>query len=216
VFKGRTNRYRNSAPRILPGRSLNAGRPQSAMYAALAAAPLLLVGCQPNTPGEQDPGPRPNVSSDADARAELRPVPGQEVGGVVEFTAAAPGVEVHAQLTGLRPGRYGFHIHEVGDCSDPGTTAGEHFSPSDRPHGSPAAPPAARHAGDLGNIQADESGHAELRLDVAQLEIEGERGILGRSVVLHGGEDDFETQPDGDAGDPIACGVIRAARASFE
>lgn len=242
---GTKDRYRNSASHDAPGPLPNAHGRQSARHGAFAlglAVSLLLLGCQPNEPGEQDQGlpPEPEVSSDrppplsgaadaasaltgrpvvsseADARADLRPVPGRDVRGAVEFTEADAGVQVYARMTGLEPGRYGFHVHEVADCSDPGTTAGGHFSPEDNPHGSPDAAPTARHAGDLGNITVDESGRAELRLGVAELEVEGERGVLGRSVVLHEGEDDLETQPDGDAGDPIACGVIRAVAAITE
>ncbi len=159
---------------------------------------------------------RMSSSPDTAAFAELQAVPGQEVRGTVEFVTVPAGVEVHARLTGLAPGAYGFHVHEVGDCTDPGETAGGHFSPQDNPHGSPLAPPATRHAGDLGNIVADASGDAELRMEMAGLEIEGERGVVGRSVVLHEGEDDLETQPDGDAGDPIACGVIRATATRWQ
>ncbi len=159
------------------------------------------------------PASRGPSSSSAGAYAELRPVPGREARGTVEFVPTPTGVRVHARLTGLAPGPHGFHVHEVGDCTDPGETAGGHFSPQDNPHGSPLASPAGRHAGDLGNIVANESGDAQLMVEVTGLEIEGARGVVGLSVVLHEGEDDLETQPTGDAGDPIACGVIHAGAA---
>jgi superoxide dismutase, Cu-Zn family len=159
------------------------------------------------------PASRGPSSASAGAYAELQPVPGREARGTVEFVPTPTGVRVHARLTGLAPGAHGIHVHEVGNCTDPGETAGGHFSPQDNPHGSPLASPARRHAGDLGNIVANETGDAQLMMEVAGLEVEGARGVVGLSVVLHGGEDDFETQPDGDAGDPIACGVIHAGAA---
>lgn len=233
--------WRNAVPHDAHGSPRHLLRTWSMGRAAVAAglAVVLLTACQPDPADRQDAGfpPDPGAPlveqpadqpvatadtdaaptgrapslSDAGAYAELQPVPGQEARGTVEFATAPAGVHVHARLTGLAPGSYGFHVHEVGDCTDPGETAGGHFSPQDNPHGSPLAPPAARHAGDLGNVVADATGDAELRVEMAGLEVDGERGVVGRSVVLHEGEDDFETQPDGDAGDPVACGVIHAA-----
>src|SRR5690606_24833693 len=115
-------------------------------------------------------------------------------------------------MTGLAPGQHGIHVHENGDCSGPAAEgAGDHLNPDGAEHGAPSDDPAARHAGDLGNITADASGDAELNLTVDGLMIEGERGVAGKAIIVHSGEDDFSTQPSGESGDPVSCGVIEAS-----
>ena len=148
------------------------------------------------------------------ATAELLPTTGNEARGSVTFTVmeGMEGVHIEARLAGLSPGQHGFHIHEFGDCSAPdGSSAGEHFAPDGTPHGSPDDPPAERHAGDLGNIEAGANGEAVfMRHDGLVSLLHGPPSILGKAIVVHEGPDDFETQPSGDAGSPIACGVIEA------
>src|SRR5881398_2963674 len=93
----------------------------------------------------------------------LHPTAGNKVSGTVTFTPVADGVQVHAEITGLTPGKHGFHIHEFGDCSAAdASSAGSHFNPMKKPHGAPDA--AERHAGDLGNLEADSTGKAHLEL----------------------------------------------------
>ena len=118
-------------------------------------------------------------------------------------------MRVVADIEGLTPGDHGFHVHEFGDCSAPdGTSAGAHFNPTKKPHGAPDN--AERHVGDLGNITADESGKAHYdRIDTV-IELNGENTIVGRSVIVHAKADDFVSQPAGNAGSRIACGVIEA------
>jgi Cu-Zn family superoxide dismutase len=118
---------------------------------------------------------------------------------------------VSANVSGLPPGEHGFHIHEVGDCSDPQfETAGAHFNPGGQPHGDPAVEP--HHAGDLGNLTAAEQGGASFSLRRTELTLdEGGLSILGRAVILHRDPDQFGVQPDGAAGPRIACGVIELA-----
>lgn len=141
------------------------------------------------------------------AKAELYPTKGSKVHGVVEFTEVKGGVLVRAEVSGLSPGNHGFHIHEFGDCSAPdGASAGGHFNPERQPHGGPHG--GKRHVGDLGNLKAGRDGKAEyLRLD-KHLQFDGKRGILGRAVIVHAGEDDLKSQPTGGAGGRVACGVI--------
>ena len=143
----------------------------------------------------------------APAKAVLSPTEGNDVRGEVTFTPVEGGVLVRAELTGLSPGAHGFHVHEKGDCSAPdGTSAGGHFNPGGHEHGGPTDE--ARHAGDLGNIVADESGRAVLeRLDPV-LSLTGEDSIVGRGVIVHASEDDLKSQPTGGAGARQACGVI--------
>jgi superoxide dismutase, Cu-Zn family len=135
------------------------------------------------------------------------PTQGNTVTGIVTFTASEGGIKVIADLQGLSPGKHGIHIHECGDCSaTDGTSAGGHFNPLSKTHGAPMD--AMRHEGDMGNIVADASGKAHLEYIDTMIALEGENSIIGRSVIIHKNEDDFKTQPTGNAGARVACGVI--------
>ncbi len=146
----------------------------------------------------------------ADAVAVLIPTDDQMVSGVVTFTETAGGVRVIADIAGLPPGPHGFHLHTYGDCrSGNGALAGGHFNPGNQSHGGPADE--KRHAGDLGNALADQNGNADLDMVNPLISIQGPNGVVGRSVVVHALEDDFTTQPDGAAGERLACGAIGIA-----
>ena len=112
-------------------------------------------------------------------------------------------------VTGLTDGDHGFHIHEKGDFSAPdASSAGAHFNPTNAAHGGPAAP--VHHAGDFGNL-GSKGGIAHLQLDVAGISLgTGPSSIMGRAVVVHEKADDFTTQPTGNAGARVGCGVIRS------
>ena len=142
----------------------------------------------------------------------LHPTAGNKVTGVVTFTPLSDGVQVHAEITGLTPGKHGFHVHEFGDCSAvDASSAGAHFNPTNQPHAAPDA--TARHVGDMGNIEADTSGAAKLDyLDHHMSLANDDRSILGRSVVVHAKADDLKSQPAGDSGARVACGVIGRAK----
>jgi Cu-Zn family superoxide dismutase len=144
--------------------------------------------------------------------AVLVPTQGNDVRGTVKFTKVAGGVRVVADITGLKPGEHGFHIHEFGDASSAdGMAAGGHFNPAKENHGAPTA--AVRHAGDLGNIKADANGRATLDQVDAKLSLDGAASIIGRAVVVHANPDDLTTQPTGNAGGRVAVGVIGVAKA---
>ncbi len=143
----------------------------------------------------------------AKAVALLKPAAGSSVEGEVTFTNATGGTRVVVALKGLSPGKHGFHVHEFGDCSAPDfSSAGGHFNPSGDPHAAPKD--AARHAGDLGNVEADASGVARLDYVDAKLAFEGPTSVLGRGVIVHASPDDLKTQPTGNAGGRLACGVV--------
>jgi superoxide dismutase, Cu-Zn family len=145
------------------------------------------------------------------AIAVLHPTTGSNVAGTVTFTASGDSVKVVADITGLTPGKHGFHIHEFGDCSDPkAVSAGGHFNPGHKQHGAPDA--AERHAGDLGNMEADASGKAHLELTDRVMKLSGSDSIIGHAVIVHEKADDLKTQPTGDAGGRLACGVIGVAK----
>ena len=142
-----------------------------------------------------------------EAYADIHPTQGNHVEGRVVFQLEDSGVRVTAHIRGLKPGDHGLHIHESGDCSAPdGSSAGGHFNPDNQPHGAPDSP--KRHVGDLGNITANEDGFAVYDKFDALLKLEGESSIIGRAVIVHADPDDFVTQPTGNAGGRIGCGVI--------
>lgn len=145
----------------------------------------------------------------ASATAALRPASGSKVQGNVKFTQVGERVRVQGEVTGMAPGPKGFHIHEKGDCSDPkALSAGGHFNPGKHKHGGPGI--AERHAGDLGNITADQNGRASFNMMVDGISVrrDGPDGIIGRGLVVHAGPDDLKTDPTGNSGDRHACGVI--------
>jgi superoxide dismutase, Cu-Zn family len=137
----------------------------------------------------------------------LHPTLGNTVSGAVIFTKTDGGVKVVADVNGLTPGKHGFHIHECGDCSAAdGSSAGGHFNPMGASHGAPMD--MTRHAGDMGNLIADESGKAHLEYVDPDMALEGTHSIIGRSIIVHKSEDDLKTQPTGNAGARVSCGVI--------
>ncbi len=145
------------------------------------------------------------------AVAVLHPTKGHSVSGIVWFEVVKNGVRVIADVSGLTPGKHGFHIHEFGDCSaDDGTSTGGHFSPGGMPHGMPSS--TKRHVGDLGNIEADKNGKAHLDYVDSTISLKGTNSIIGRGVIVHEKEDDLKTQPTGAAGARFACGVIGIAK----
>jgi Cu-Zn family superoxide dismutase len=145
------------------------------------------------------------------AIAVLHPTQGSKVQGTVRFTEQGNSVKIVAHVEGLSPGqKHAIHVHEFGDCSTAdAASAGSHYNPEKHEHGLPDKD--KRHAGDLGNLQADTSGKAHLELTVNNITIGGNKNpVLGRAVIVHAKPDDGG-QPVGNAGGRIACGVIGAA-----
>jgi Cu-Zn family superoxide dismutase len=141
------------------------------------------------------------------AIAVITPTQGNKVAGKVTFVKVSDGVKVEADITGLAPGKHGFHIHEFGDISSPdGKSLGGHFNPGNHQHGGPDAKD--HHSGDLGNLDADASGHATVSFLSKDLKLDGGETILGRGIVIHEKGDDFKTQPTGNAGGRVGVGVI--------
>ena len=143
------------------------------------------------------------------ATCKLESKSGSQVTGTVTFMKMGDDVHVVADITGLKPGKHGFHIHEKGDCSSgDGMSAGGHFNPTGKPHGNPALPD--HHAGDMPQLVADASGNASLstQLDVMTIG-SGATDIVGKAVIVHKDPDDYVTQPTGNSGARVACGIIR-------
>jgi superoxide dismutase, Cu-Zn family len=143
------------------------------------------------------------------ATAVLEATKGNTASGTVKFVQKGDKVAVTASVSGLAPGGHGFHIHEKGDCSSgDGVSAGGHFNPQAKPHAQPTT--ADRHAGDMPMLVADASGNATLTVELDVIAIgTGATDIVGRGVIVHKDPDDFKTQPTGNSGARVACGVIR-------
>jgi Cu-Zn family superoxide dismutase len=150
----------------------------------------------------------PNITA---AIVVLTPTQGNDVHGTIKFSKVAGGIRVVADVTGLKPGLHGFHVHDYGDItSNNADSAGGHFNPAHEIHGGP--PAEHRNVGDLGNINADASGHATIDYVNEKLAFEGPASIIGRAVVIHADPDDYNAQPGGNAGAKIAYGVIGIAK----
>jgi Cu-Zn family superoxide dismutase len=134
---------------------------------------------------------------------------GTAIAGTVSFQDVKAGLKVTAKLSGLTPGEHGFHIHQFGSCADAGKASGGHFNPMDSPHGFlPKDGLRKAHAGDMGNITAAADGTAVLELTLPRISLSaGKFDVAGRAVIIHEKADDF-SQPLGNAGGRIGCGVI--------
>lgn len=142
------------------------------------------------------------------AMATMAPTANQTAKGTVHFTELGDGsVDVSVDLTNVPPGTHGFHVHDKGDCGDNGNAAGGHFNPTAAQHGAPNA--TSHHAGDFGNVTADASGNVKTKFNTRAVTVSpSSSSAVGHAVVLHGKEDDLTTQPTGNAGPRIACGVV--------
>lgn len=140
------------------------------------------------------------------AVAELKSLDGSTK-GMVTFKQIDKALTVTVDVTGLTPGSHGFHVHQYGDCTAAdGSSAGGHFVGTGELHAGPEAD--KRHIGDLGNLIADNNMEVKVSFDDEKITLSGEDSIIGRAVVIHAGKDDMTSQPSGDAGGRIACGVI--------
>lgn len=150
------------------------------------------------------------MTGSPEAVCQISGLDNSQIKGKATFTQEADDVLVEVELDGLSPGKHGIHIHEHGDCGGvSGASAGGHFDVLKHNHG--AAGMVDSHEGDLGNIVADSKGHARLSLADKWLRLSGDQSILGRSIVVHAGEDDQVSQPAGNSGARVACGLITAA-----
>ena len=177
--------------------------------ALVLATGLAAWAAEQNPPAK--PAAKPAGGPVTHAVAVLHPAKDGKVEGTLHFRKEAAGVKVTGKVTGLAPGNHGFHIHEFGDCSAAGfTSAGGHFNPAGNPHGGPKD--AKRHEGDMGNVEAGADGSATIDYTDNELRFEGSQSILGRGVIVHANPDDFKTQPTGNAGGRVACGVVGVAK----
>jgi superoxide dismutase, Cu-Zn family len=167
-------------------------------HVAAASIAVLLAACQ-TTPDE------PLM-----ATAGLSPTKGNKTRGEATFEEAGASVRVVIFVEGLKPDQeHGLHIHEKGDCSSgDGMSAGAHFDPHGKPHGIPGSKDS--HAGDLPALKANKAGRANINVELDTISLKpGPTNIIGRAVIVHAAPDDYKTQPTGNAGARLACGVIQ-------
>lgn len=162
---------------------------------------VLVAGCA------HDRAETPSVES---AQAELRDSGGRLVAHATA-NRAGPGVRVALEVSGLAPGSYGVHLHEIGRCDPPGfTSAGGHWNPTGRQHG--GLNPQGPHKGDLPNLAVGTNGRGTLAFTVPDAAFARGSGALldddGAAVVIHAGPDDYRSDPSGNSGARIACGVF--------
>ncbi|MGE5243512.1 MAG: superoxide dismutase family protein [Betaproteobacteria bacterium] len=144
------------------------------------------------------------------ARADLKDAQGRSIGHAT-LTEGQHGVLLHVELTGAPGGDHAFHVHAVGKCDPPDfVSAGGHFNPASRQHG--FMNPRGRHAGDLPNIRVPDDGRLTFDLFVDDVTLGSGAGSLfdadGSALVMHSGKDDYTSDPAGNAGSRVACGVI--------
>ena len=189
--------------------------PASKCALALALGAAVLAGCASTGMPAAKPASSTSSAKSTASRATvvLAPASGSLVSGTLTLMPMDDGVHMTGEVGGLKPGdTRGFHIHEKGDCSAAdASTAGGHFNPAAQAHGRSGQ--GAHHAGDTDNIVADAKGVARIDAHVTGVTLGGGAGndIAGRAVIVHAAADDYTTQPTGNAGARVACGVIRVA-----
>lgn len=189
----------------------------------LFVAALAMFGCGRNEPASSASTPPPEADASRSATppattaepaqphsANLVPTRNNKANGVLELNAVDGAVVITGRMAGLTPSaEHGFHVHETGDCSAPdASSAGGHFNPTSQKHGNPGSPP--HHLGDMFNLQSDAQGNADVnaRIDGATLGDRGANDLVGKAIIVHAGPDDYTSQPSGNSGGRIACGVI--------
>ena len=167
---------------------------------------LLAAGC--DRLADRGKGASPTVNQ---ATAVLQPKGDSGLSGTARFEPAGDEITFHIQVQNAPPGSHAVHIHEIGDCSSPdGKSAGGHWNPTGEEHGKWGTPP--HHLGDIGNLEIDSEGNGEMTLKTGRWSIGGPAGtdVVGRAIIVHAGADDLASQPTGNAGGRIGCGVINS------
>jgi Cu-Zn family superoxide dismutase len=177
--------------------------------AGACAAVAVMAGCATAPPAPSAAGAAARAATKSSANALLEPTKGNRARGSVRFFEQGSEVLVFTDVHNLVPGsRHGMHLHEKGDCrGGDGMAAGGHFNPDDDPHG----PQDGRHhAGDLPMIVADANGVSQQTFVVRGLTVSaGAHSVVGKALIVHADADDYTTQPTGNSGARIACGVVR-------
>lgn len=191
---------------------------------SLSALAVLSIGCKnENTTAEdrveENFGDTQETQADMEMEemdsmevvVQMEAKSGSELDGTVTFTEEDGSVTMTAEFSGLKAGTHAIHLHEKADCSaEDGTSAGGHWNPTFEDHGEWGSEK-GYHRGDIGNFEVDENGEGSITFTTDQWCIgceDEKKNILGKSVIVHDGTDDFTSQPSGAAGTRIGCGVI--------
>ncbi|MGY5849761.1 superoxide dismutase family protein [Salegentibacter sp. F14] len=185
-------------------------------------ASIVFIGCKNDKKEEDQTSPDSQMDSTMEEMEEeeseirkvtvtMSPNNNSDLGGEVVFTQESGEVSMTALITGLPEGEHAIHIHEKGDCSmEDGSSAGGHWNPTDERHGK-WGDSEGYHKGDIGNFTTDANGNGTLSMSTDEWCIgcgDEEKDILGKAVIVHDGVDDFTSQPSGNAGTRVGCGVI--------
>jgi Cu-Zn family superoxide dismutase len=185
---------------------------------AVLATILALQACGGDKSAQNDsaaaapPAARPDSTPRAaTATAPVKNAAGRDL-GTLTLTESSQGLTLTGRLTGLAPGEHGVHIHMVGQCQPPFTSAGGHWNPTNRQHGSQN--PQGPHLGDMPNLTVGADSSANVQVTTTGGTLKGANALLdadGAAVVVHAKADDLKTDPSGNSGDRVACGVITGA-----
>jgi Cu-Zn family superoxide dismutase len=180
-------------------------------HASLAIVVALGVTACASAP-PAPPAPPPPQSTAKSAQANLAPASGSLVSGRVMLVPMRDGVHLTGTIGGVLPSSvHAIHVHDKGDCSAAdASSAGGHFNPAGSAHGRAGTP--THHAGDMDNVTADGNGQIQLDIHLASVTLGGgaANDIANRALVVHAAADDYTSQPAGNSGARVACGVIRA------
>lgn len=178
------------------------------MKGILILSAALLVSCASMMNDKKESKSKSKESTTTQAVSDLHS-PAEKVTGAFTAQDMNDHIKVTVTVKGLKPNsKHGFHIHENGVCEGPEyKSAGGHFNPHKMPHGSPTE--AKNHLGDMGNLEANKQGVATKELMVRKHEADDMNKIIGKALIVHSGPDDLKTQPSGDSGSRIACGIIK-------
>lgn len=170
-------------------------------WLSIPTAVLILSACAHQNPDKMQMVPM--------AHAKLQAAESQTVSGMVMLHQMDGHIMLHAKIAGLKPNsEHGFHIHDKGDCSKADfTSAGGHFNPSQQAHGTQDA---EHHVGDMPNLKTDQAGNVDLKLMLHSISLtpNSPNNVIGRAFIIHANPDDYQSQPAGNSGPRIACGVI--------
>lgn len=205
---GNTSR-RNHTPQVV---RLNAMKNLNMLFIALI---VLLSACGTGSKqGEESTTETEQKEEEkkVTAKAAMEPASGSEVSGEATFTQENGAVVFELTVQNLTPGEHAVHLHEHGDCSaEDASSAGGHWNPTMKPHGK-RGNGTAFHKGDIANMSVGDDGKGTLRLSIDDWTIGGpdSTNVVGKSVIIHANPDDFTSQPAGNAGARLSCGVIKA------
>lgn len=180
------------------------------MKSLLILCPLIAISC--STYEKRDEKVQQEVTTLA--LSDIHSAKYPKLAGTVSFENVPEGIKVKAKITGLpKKSSLGFHIHEMGACEGPDyKSAGGHFNPTGMKHGGPNK--SMKHAGDMGNLVTDANGAAMYEVVVPKTGNEAFEQIIGKAVLIHAKKDDLKSQPSGNSGARIACGIIKPMESS--